>query len=177
MSKFKVGDKVVACQSSAIANIGDEGVIVKIEKWDKDDIIPYCVDFGKGRTLWMEKNQLRLKKEKKMETVFELVMGKHVVEVRGGYRYLLVKQEGDTIVGLNLDDSTAYTTLVLDENLQDIENHNFDIKRVYEYGNRGFSYIKEKLSDPVWERKEVKEMTMEEICKALGYDVKIKEGG
>ena len=27
----------------------------------------------------------------------------------------------------------------------------------------------------IWERKEIKEMTMEEICNALGYEVKIKK--
>lgn len=29
--------------------------------------------------------------------------------------------------------------------------------------------------DLIWERKEIKEMTMEEICNALGYEVKIKK--
>ena len=175
MAKFKVGDRVVVCQSSPFASIVNEGVIVKIEEWFKGDKKPYCVYFGKGHILWMEKNQLRLKEEEEMETVFELKMGKHVVETRNGYHYLLVKQEGDTIVGLNLDGWTAYTTLVLDENLQDIEDHDFDIKKVHEYRNCGFSGIKERLSDPVWERKEIKEMTMKEICDALGYEVKIKK--
>lgn len=117
---------------------------------------------------WIYKDdELELVEEKKMETTFELEMGKHVVETREGNRYLLVKQEGDTIIGLNLDDSTTYVTLLLDENLQDIEDYRFDIKRVYEYRNCGFSKIKEKLSDPIWERKEVKEMTVAELENAL----------
>lgn len=189
--KFKVGDKVKVNDRGSFEPCVGIGEIIYI---NNNLTSPYLVGIkgfkghsGNGlggeeiaeqkgydtQCWWCEESVLELLEEKKMETVFELKMGKHVVEVRDGYRYLLVKQEGDTIVGLNLDDSTTYTTLVLDENLQDIENHSFDIKRVYEYRNCGFSKIKENLSDPVWERKHVKEMTIAEIEKELGYAIKV----
>lgn len=190
MAKFKVGDKVKYVNDSGDEYFGEvlkadhqSDLIVGLKGYNGHscavtypDLINYIQQKGYvGRCVHLESTKLKLAEEKKMETIFELKMGRHVVETRNGYRYLLVKQEGDTIVGLNLNSSTAYVTLILDENLQDIEDHEFDIKRVYEYEDCGFSNIKEELSDPVWERKEVKEMTMKEICDVLGCEVKIKK--
>ena len=110
-----------------------------------------------------------------METVFELVMGKHVVETKKGSFYLLVKTDKERITSLNLDDPEEWVDFALDENLHDVEDNDFDIEKVYEYRRCGFSSIKNKLTSPVWERKHVKEMTMKEICEALGYEVKIKK--
>ena len=172
MSKFKVGDKV------RVVNFTEElnGKIGEIKYFDGSDCRPYAVFIqGQNSPNWLHSYEMELVEEEEMETVFELEMGRHVVETRNGNLYLLVKQERDIIVGLNLDCPSSYVTLSLDENLQDVEDHNFDIKRVYKYRNCGFSKIKEKLSEPVWEREEIKEMTMKEICDALGYEVKIKK--
>lgn len=182
--KFKVGDKVRVLYG------GLDGMIGKIA-FVRDEYahVPYVVVFDENvdmlgqdvdaakqavqkgydyRKCWIyDCDELELVEEEEMEPMFKLEMGKHVVETRNGSRYLLVKQEEDTIVGLNLDDWTAYVTLTLDENLHDVEDHEFDIKRVYEYRNCGFSGIKERLSDPVWERKETKEMTVSELEEAL----------
>lgn len=170
--KFKVGDKVRIVDFAEKFN----GKIGEIKCFDGSGWRPYQVLIqGENNPNWLDSREIELVEEEEMRPMFKLEMGKHVVETRNGSRYLLVKQEGCTIVGLNLDVSTSYAILILDENLQDVEDDNFDIKRVYKYRNCGFSNIKENLSEPVWEREEVKEMTMKEICDALGCEVKIKK--
>lgn len=122
---------------------------------------------------WCGEYDLELLEEKKMETVFELVMGKHVVETKKGSFYLLVKTDKERITSLNLDDPEEWVDFALDENLHDVEDNDFDIEKVYEYHRCGFSSIKNKLTGPVWERKHVKEMTIAEIEKELGYAIKV----
>lgn len=162
--KFKVGDKVRIVDFAEKFN----GKIGEIKCFDGSGWRPYQVLIqGESNPNWLDSREIELVEEEEMKPVFKLEMGKHVVETRNGYRYLLVKQKEDIIVGLNLDDPTTYVTLNLDENLQDVEDHEFDIKRVHEYRHCGFSKIKERLSNPVWEREEVKEMTVAELEEAL----------
>ena len=64
-----------------------------------------------------------------------------------------------------------------DDNLMDKKFPNFNIVRIYESNSYTLNnlFSKENLV-LIWERKEeVEEMTLEEICKALGKKIKIKE--
>lgn len=64
------------------------------------------------------------------------------------------------------------------EDLTDIKYHDsiFDIvavRRPTEPWHCQFCAFDKKLGDLVYERKEVEEMTLEEVCKALGKEIKI----
>lgn len=167
--KFKVGDKIriVSCVSSY------NGKIATIIYFDGNDYRPYHVRVHETKnTIYLNPEEMELVEEKEM-TGFELVMGKHVVETKKGSFYLLVKKDEERIISLNLDDPEEWVDFALDENLHDVEDNEFDIEKVYEYHRCGFSSIKNNLTSPVWERKHVKEMTIAEIEKELGYAIKV----
>lgn len=181
MTKFKVGDRVVVCQSTPFVSIADEGVIIRIEKWHKDDEIPYLVDFGKGVTLWMEKKQLRLKEEKKMENVKSLLKSGDIVVLGSGEKakvFLDYESDyyGKGILAYTDKDSFMALSSYDDNLLTSSENEYYTINKIYR-PKRDCYLMSNNLNDYdlIWERKKVKEMTMKEICEALGYDVKIKK--
>lgn len=182
MTKFKVGDRVVVCQSSPFASIVNEGVIVKIEEWFKGDKKPYCVYFGKGHILWMEKNQLRLKEEEEMENVKSLLKSGDIVVFGSGEKakvfldYEPSLYHGKGILAYIKKRSYMVLSDYNDDLFTSSENEYYTINKIYRPKHDG-CVMSNNLNDYdlIWERKEVKEMTMKEICEALGYEVKIKK--
>lgn len=181
MSNFKVGDRVVVCQSNHFVSIADEGVIVKIEEWYKGDKTPYLVNFGKGVTIWMGKKQLHLKEEKKMENVKSLLKSGDIVVLGSGEKAKVFldyesNYYGKGILAYTDKDSFMLLSSYDDNLLISSENEYYTINKIYHPKSDCYLMSKNlKNYDLIWERKEVKEMTMKEICKALGYDVKIKK--
>ena len=109
--------------------------------------------------------------EYKEDNKMELKEGM-IIECRNGYRYLLKEQRGK-LIGSNFN---GWIKLSYDEELNENEyfDEEYDIMKIYESN----AYVLEDLFDNnyltcVWERKEPKKMTLEEISKALGYEVEI----
>ena len=159
--KFKVGDKV-RCEDG-------EGVIVYIDQVCIHTRIPYLV-LVDGNSLWKAEEELTL-----LETSsFKLIPGKHIVKTRNGNLYLLVECTGEKLVGINIKDD-LYVDFNLDDDLKDLDDHDFDIMEVFEFAVTCWSEIKYDL-ERVWKREEAKEMTIAEIEKELGYKVKVVKG-
>lgn len=116
------------------------------------------------------------KVERKMK-LSDLKAGKHVIEIRSGEKFLVAENKNGVIFGICLNgrnyfsalDSTGY-----DDNLTFLNSYkNNDIVKIYEIDNScTFEYLENNLS-LIWERKEVKKMTVSEICEELGYEVEI----
>ena len=109
--------------------------------------------------------------EYKEDNKMELKEGM-IIECRNGYRYLVKEQRGK-LIGSNFN---GWIKLSYDEELNENEyfDEEYDIMKIYESN----AYVLEDLFDNnyltcVWERKEPKKMTLEEISKALGYEVEI----
>ena len=101
-----------------------------------------------------------------------------IVECRNGDRYLLRNVRGDLILSAN----KGWVEYVYDNNFIDIcedakaFNGDYDIMKIYE----SKAYVLEDLFDNncltcIWERKEPKKMTLEQISKALGYEVEVSD--
>lgn len=178
MTKFKIGDRV-RCKRDGWIAAGTEGTIVDIRIDYVGDPQPYHVDFG-GHIMifWMCEDDLELVEEEEMENVKSLLKSGDIVIVRNGGKYR-VYPDYETGVFSRIDDigfnrMEEYDDSLLVKPLKG--SRRYDITKIY------------RAKDPtvltssnldnyrlVWERKEVKEMTMKEICDALGYDVKIKK--
>ena len=105
---------------------------------------------------------------------FKLIPGKHIVKTRNGNLYLLVECTNEKLVGINIKDD-RYVDFDLDDDLKDLDDHDFDIMEVFEFAVTCWSGIKYDL-ERVWKREETKEMTVAEIEKELGYKVKVVKG-
>lgn len=106
----------------------------------------------------------------------DLEVGKHVVEMRNNDRYLVLKIK-DRMFGVGLDGRYYFSGLnedKYDDNLIYLGScKDYDIVKIYEINE---CCVFGKLSDSsklIWERKEVKKMTVSEICEELGYEVEI----
>lgn len=85
-----------------------------------------------------------------------------VITLGNGERYVYA---GNALCGENHGVCDGYSIKAWDENLKStLENKNKDIVKIERNGN------------VIWEREEVREMTIEEISKVLGYEVKIVKG-
>ncbi len=97
-----------------------------------------------------------------------------IVEIRNGRKYLLRTVCGE-LIGSNFD---GWIELTCDENLCEnkYNNKDFDVMKIYE---SHFCLLDGVFNESnlslIWEREEVEEMTLEEICNALGKKIKIKE--
>lgn len=141
-------DSQVLCSKCPLKNIdGDAGCCGRIEDWDDEKV---------------ERAYKMAFEEKKV--LKEFLTDRCVVELRNGERYLVV---GDFLMGENdyfmkgdFTDDLAYRSL-----------RKFDIVRIYEeILDIGALHYKE--LGIIWERKP-KEMTIEEIEEALGYEIKV----
>lgn len=159
--KFKIGDKV-RCEDG-------EGVIVYIDQVYIHTSIPYLV-FVDGNSLWKAEEELTLLES----SSFKLIPGKHIVKTRNGNLYLLVECTDEKLVGINIKDD-LYVDFNLDDDLKDLDDHDFDIMEVFEFAAACWSRIKYDL-ERVWKREETEEMTIAEIEKELGYKVKVVKG-
>ena len=104
----------------------------------------------------------------------DLIKPGSVVEIRTGEKYLYLNDvflsENGGLCALGLEEYT-------DDLLYDEGICKYDIQKIYRTSGRkmGNLFTDEYLT-LVWEREESKEMTLEEIEKALGYPVKIVKG-
>ena len=95
-----------------------------------------------------------------------------IIECRNGYRYLLRKICGELVASSN----NKYISLDYDEELNENKyfNKDFDVMKIYT--SKAFTLnnlFNDKYLECIWERKEPKKMTLEQISKALGYEVEI----
>lgn len=165
---LKVGDRVEVTQLYAHDRdqgicIGDIGTVVRAcdigcrVKFDKRDGSYLIQDY-----------QLRKVEENKMEFSKKDLKSGMVVELRDGSRFLTVEINGRLdLIGKDTWDSLS----LYNENLTDADR-DFDIVKVYETYPRPFGRML-KGGILIWERKEPKEMTIDDIEKELGYPVKI----
>lgn len=111
--------------------------------------------------------------EYKEDNKMELKEGM-IVECRNGNRYLLRRNLNESTLIFSKIDSWFATTY--DEELNENKYHNedLDIMKVYE----SKAYVLKNLFDDnglkcIWERKELKKMTLAQISEALGYEVEV----
>ena len=95
-----------------------------------------------------------------------------IIECRNGDRYLLRKFDDD-LIGSN---NTKYIYIDYDEDLNENKycQEDFDIMKIYESNACVLrNLFNNDYLDCIWERKEPKKMTLEQISKALGYEVEV----
>lgn len=199
MTKFKVGDKV------RIESGGFSGMIGKIVYITSHHFgCPYTVLFDKNvdmmdrdgsrakeiiregyddRKCWIyADDELALVEEKKMENVKSLLKSGDIVVFGSGEKakvfldYEPSLYHGKGILAYIKKRSYMVLSDYNDDLFTSSENEYYTINKIYRPKHDG-CVMSNNLNDYdlIWERKEVKEMTMKEICEALGYDVKIKK--
>ena len=95
-----------------------------------------------------------------------------IVECRNKNRYLLRKVD-DVLIGSNFDEWIKAT---YDENLCENYFHDktFDVMKIYMSKSTQLKNLFDNnYITCIWERKEPKKMTLEQISKALGYEVEV----
>ena len=167
MSKFKVGDRVISIIDDKIGNIkkGDKGTVV-----EESDVPHINFDNNIREIYAMCENELKLIKQKKFRK--SDLKDRYVVKTREGYEYI-VDLKGNKI--LKLDNGVQLDTyLYLKSYNNDLTYSNFicycfDIIEIYK------PEYKTIWTRPEEVKPEPKELTVDEISKLLGYDIKIKE--
>lgn len=100
-----------------------------------------------------------------------------VVEIRGGDRYLVLRNNDGNVCLMNVNGSTSLSawgsSRVFEESMRAPIDSNYDIMKVF-HAVSEFDDVKETTAC-LWERREEKEMTLAEVSAALGYPVKIVE--
>lgn len=198
MAKFKVGDKVISIKPVCEKKVtGAIGTIVDIDIWG--DHMPYLVKFdedidgpnsvhARQGGWWCHEDDIELVKENNMFTKKDLKEF-DVVKLRNG-EILIVMKNGLSKEGYGIFSPAHFGCYQYFEDYNDdltrIEGKNQDdIVAIKRYdSNHSYSHISDffdnssaKFTYPDydwdWERKEVEEMTLEEVCKALGKEIKI----
>lgn len=174
--KYKVGDKVRIVKEKT----GDEwNRAGRMDEWlgkimtiSNVNGYGYSMEEDEGAWYWYEE-MIEGKAEMKKS---DLIAGKHVVETSEGAKYLIFdSKEGKFMFGIH------YGLMDLERYHEDLTRNSadkkYDITKVYELKCPASQYsIKERCEEYltlVWERTELKEMTMAELEKELGYKVKI----
>lgn len=197
MNKFKAGDTVKILKGELQGEIG------RVILFNCNAIeFPYVVLFGKNinqinpsgilrkeielagydyrKCYIFDSHELQLVEGKKTENIKSLLKSGDIVVLRNGDKRKVfldyeTKYYGKGIIS-NIVDKHFNTLIEYDNQLICSMSPLLDIVQIYRpcYDSDVMSI---NLDDYklVWERKEVKEMTMKEICEALGYDVKIKK--
>lgn len=105
-------------------------------------------------------------------TLNDLEAGKHVIETRYGIKYLVCSTDKGLF---GVGNSGCIGLNDFEQNMKFEKNHNFDIAKVYKI--KQCCYFDGILDNArlilVWEREEVKELTMADIEKLVGCKVKI----
>lgn len=96
-----------------------------------------------------------------------------VVEIRDGGKYMIVNLDGELFgIGMN-----CYITLDGEQphksNMTWPDNSDLDIMKVFKPALNEFSRMLSDERNRIWDREEVRKMTVSEICKELGYKVEI----
>jgi hypothetical protein len=175
--KFKVGDKVKTSLGT--------GKIVAIEY---GSYAPYFVYMGKDfdghsghdpyrqnneHNWWFREDMLELIEEEKKEmNLKETLKQGAIVKTREGNLYILI---GEKFVNLKYGSYVGFSSydnnLIHNIGYKEMDIINFFIPSSdYEGYNL---FINHENIPWTWERKEAKEMTVAEISKALGYEVKV----
>lgn len=197
MTKFKVGDKVKILSGGCDRMVGKIVVIRNTRGYPYMVVFDECVHLlypgsdtaieatEKGydyRKCWVYRDgELELVEEKEMENVKSLLKSGDIVVLKSGEKCKVFLDYETHYYGKGcfafIGSNDFMSLSSYDDNLcnKPIFN-NYSINKIYRPKADG-DLMSTDLDDYklVWERKEVKEMTMEEICKALGYDVKIKK--
>ena len=95
-----------------------------------------------------------------------------IIECRNGNRYLL-RMVDDVLIGSNFN---GWFKATYDEKLNENEYYveDFDIMKIYESkASMLKNLFDNKCLTCIWERKEPKKMTLEQISEALGYEVEV----
>lgn len=175
--KFNVGQKVRLRKD-----------LVEGEKYGEYEY-DECLHGKKGETLiishvYTSNNNCRIlgidalfSKEMLEEAPLELTENTIVV-TRNGNEYLVVRDNSGKLFGINSNGETYYSCFEYDENFC-VKNKDseFDIMKIYKVKVNSFDSIF-KLSlkqEPIWERNQVKELTVKQISELLGYSVKVVE--
>lgn len=104
-----------------------------------------------------------------------------IVITRNGWKYVVMLngfdgfKSWDYLCNMKRDSQEAFDRYF--DNMKHKYTRNWDIMKVYRPGcfNRPWEYDID-CATPIYIREEVKEMTVEEISKALGYEVKVIKG-
>lgn len=111
----------------------------------------------------------------------DLYSGQLVI-TRNGRKYIITKTEDGCLVGIG---ETPYSYYAIECNCnEDLTNIHLDISDIMKvYGRPKKAWECQLLNiwnieyrDLLWERDTIKEMTLSEVCEALGYEVKIVKG-
>lgn len=100
-----------------------------------------------------------------------------LVEIRSGQRAIVMPTKYGELYFMFRNDSAKLD--MFDENLKCVTDlKHLDIVRVYNlpHGKTSYYDLYSSYRDLLWERKEIKEMTIDEISEALGYKVKVVGG-
>lgn len=198
MTKFKVGDKV------RIKSGWFSGMIGKIVYITSHHFgCPYTVLFDKNvymldrdgsrakeiiregyddRKCWIyADDELELVEEEEMKNVKSLLKSGDIVVFGSGEKAKVFLDYESNYYGKGIlayiDKDSFMALSSYDDNLLILSgNEHYAINKIYR-PKYDCSVMSNNLNDYdlIWERKEIKEMTMKEICEALGYEVKIKK--
>jgi len=153
-SRYQFGDKFHRC------SLSDEGVVYQTYN---DRLVFLTEEAAKHYASTGEVKGIQ-------RTKSDLETGM-VVENRNGNKALVLldTQNGDILSGTNLWGSLEN----YNKNLEDKDGDtDYDIVKIYQpQHNRSYYHLQD--LDIIWEREESTEMTMEEVCKALGKQIKI----
>lgn len=184
--KFKVGDRVKVTKLCGIdksfnIHIGDVGTVRRITQWrnyevefDNNNLSLYELCVSPQHYYIMYGNQLE-KVEGEYEMTLENLRSGMVVETRDGNRFLVLVDDNELLF-MNGDCETHIG------NWDGARRYNSDLTHAYGFKNLDIMkvyariYNFDMVSNPkvlLWERKEVKEMTVSEIEHVLGYSVKV----
>lgn len=159
-NKFKVGDKVRVIDTRGFLNGFDIGDIARIFETDDSDI-PYHIEKENGHRGWAIENSLMLISN---FTKDDLQTG-DVVTLRNGDKLFI--DEHMEFRDIDTTNNTNY--------LGDLDELSSDLLYQAMDGEKNdIIKVERPTYTTVFERdEEVKEMTLKEICDALGYEVKI----
>ena len=177
MAKFKVGDRVISIKPVSDKEVtGVIGTIVGIDKWD--NYKPYLVKFdqdiderhicARQGGWWCHEDDIELVKENNMFTKKDLKNGDVVKMDRDAVGIVCVDTGTITFKG-GFDRLGSYT----DDLIHECGAKIMAVRRPRVPGDCQFCAFEHDFGTLVYERKEVEEMTLEEVCKALGKDIKI----
>lgn len=93
-----------------------------------------------------------------------------VIEIRNGSRFLIMRMPDGNILA-----SSNSSWMHINEHNEDLtcETDSLSVVKVFEPYTSTLARMVSTEYEPIWERKEPKKMTVEEICEALGYEVEI----
>lgn len=105
----------------------------------------------------------------------------YLVELKNGERYVIMSYNEGDYTDFVFIDEYGYVPFTYDKYLHDTEpvdyedDGEYDIEKVWGFPNKQFTLSElfdTSIRNLLWQR-EVKEMTLEEICEALGCEIKI----